>query len=50
MRKLACCKELVQSEDSGHRFCLGFVLYLGEVIHTLLEGVHNDIIELCQSF
>lgn len=29
---------------------LGFCfIYLGEVIHTLLEGVHNDIIQLCQS-
>lgn len=27
-----------------------FILYLGEVIHTLLEGVHNDVVQLSQSF
>lgn len=27
-----------------------FILYLCEVINTLLEGVHNDVIQLCQSF
>lgn len=25
------------------------LIYLGEVVDTLLEGVHNDIIQLCQS-
>lgn len=29
---------------------LGVFLYLGEVIHTLLESVHDDVIQLCQSF
>jgi hypothetical protein len=25
-----------------------FMVYLGEVVHTLLEGVHDDIIKLRQ--
>ena len=27
---------------------LGLVAYLGEVVHTLLEGVHDDIVKLRQ--
>lgn len=31
--------------------CMAFVfVYLGEVIHTLLESVHDDIVQLRQSF
>ena len=38
---------LVKGREMGLGLVL-LVVYLGEVVHTLLEGVHDDIIKLCQ--